>query len=119
MKLVITGSRHGHPDVERWMLKFAIKHGLPELTIVGDAAGVDAQAWEFAVSHLWSYAFIRVKRALGSPEMFHDRNQRMVELASKGDWLLAFPGPRSRGTYDCMRRANERGLNVRTAKVRT
>lgn len=118
VRLVITGSRYGHPDVERWMFAFAVKHGVPDLTIVGDATGVDDQAWQFAVTHLWSYAFIRVKRALGNPEMFHDRNQRMVNLADKGDWLLAFPDAKSRGTYDCINRGKARGLNVHTAKIR-
>lgn len=38
------------------------------------------------------------------------RNQQMVDLGA--DVCLAFPLPQSRGTYDCMRRAEAAGIPV-------
>lgn len=40
------------------------------------------------------------------------RNQKMVDLGA--DITLAFPGPNSRGTWDCIRRAQAEGIPVRT-----
>lgn len=42
----------------------------------------------------------------------HRRNQAMVDLGAS--LCLAFPLGRSRGTYDCMRRAHAAGIEVRT-----
>lgn len=43
-----------------------------------------------------------------------ERNARMVRWAAEreGSILLAFPGPTSRGTWDCVRRAVAAGLRV-------
>lgn len=39
----------------------------------------------------------------------HERNQRIVDVA---DAMIAFPGPRSSGTWDAVRRAKKRGIPV-------
>ncbi|QMU19314.1 DUF2493 domain-containing protein [Gordonia rubripertincta] len=39
------------------------------------------------------------------------RNQKMVDLGA--DVCLAFPAANSRGTWDCVRRASEAGIQVR------
>jgi hypothetical protein len=36
----------------------------------------------------------------------------MVALAGPGDWLIASPGPASRGTWDCVAQGRARGLRV-------
>lgn len=116
MKVVITGTRKGRPDVSYWLRKFVDKHGVPTF-IIGDAPGVDGDALEICRAKKWPAVRCLVNPLLPSPERFHVRNQFMVDLASPGDWCLAFPGPDSRGTYDCMRRAKERGLQVAKLKV--
>ena len=112
MRLVITGTRRGRSDVWDTLTRYALKHGLPELVIVGDQTGVDAQAWQWAMENNASHARIYVKPQLMSPRRFHDRNQRMVDLAGPGDMCLGFPDQQSRGTFDCMKRARARGLEV-------
>lgn len=46
----------------------------------------------------------------------HRRNQRMVDLGA--DVCLAFPTHDSRGTWDCVRRAEAAGIPVRVAPKR-
>lgn len=56
----------------------------------------------------------RLGRKAGS-----ERNGRMVEWAAKvpGSVLLAFPGPTSRGTWDCVRKAQAAGLAVIVRRI--
>jgi hypothetical protein len=112
MRLVITGTRNGHPDVERWMSAFGAKYGVPELTVLGDARGVDAQAFEFVNRQSWSYALLRANWKELGDGAGRERNERMIALASLDDWGLAFPGKNSPGTYHCLRLAEEKGLLI-------
>lgn len=46
------------------------------------------------------------------------RNGRLVAWCAKaGGVLLAFPGPKSRGTWDCVRKAQSAGLALVVRKV--
>ena len=117
MRVVITGARHGHPSVDRWMHAFVAKHGVPELFIIGCALGVDQRARFLCRVYRWSHVIVYADEALPSPERFRERNQRMVDLAHVGDWCLAFPRPESRGTWDCVLRAKQRGLQVAVCKT--
>lgn len=112
MRVVVTGTRRGRADVGRVLAAFVDKHGLPELFILGDQRGVDEHARRACETLGWSYARIAVQHALGSPGKYHDRNERMAALAGPGDWCLAFPDADSRGTWDCVGRARDRGLTI-------
>lgn len=112
MKLVVTGTRRGRPDVAYWLDRWARRYGLPEVLIVGDADGVDAQAVMWCGETRPLLQRVVVNPLLASPHRYHDRNQRMVDAAEPGDHCLAFPDPESRGTWDCVRRARARGLRV-------
>lgn len=102
MKWVVTGSRYGHPYVERVLDALLRSKGTPVQVVCGDAAGVDTQAWDWCVANGFQQLAIqvRVNDALGSPRKFHDRNERMVRMCSGGDRLLAFPNGESRGTWN-------------------
>jgi hypothetical protein len=41
-----------------------------------------------------------------------ERNQLMIDSCSPGDHLIAFPSPESVGTWDCVRRAWNKGLVI-------
>ena len=95
-----------------WLDRWVKRYGMPKVLIVGDAPGVDAQALMWCGEERPLLHRVTVDRRLPSPERYHDRNQRMVDAAEPGDHCLAFPDPESRGTWDCVRRARERGLVV-------
>jgi hypothetical protein len=117
MRLVITGSRRGHPDVRRWLTAWHERHGAPQMCIVGDANGVDAEAFSVARELGWEVWMLRVDPSLPSPRRYHDRNERMVGLACSGDVCLAFPDEESRGTYHCAWLAKRAGLTVHFART--
>lgn len=71
---------------------------------------MDRQALDYVRRHRWPFKYVAVVASMPSPQRFHDRNQRMVDLAESGDYLLAFPDADSRGTWDCYRRGKARGL---------
>jgi hypothetical protein len=120
-RVIVTGSRY-LPDVEPVVTALEnILNGLaPGQTLIvvtgGCRTGADAYA------SIWAY---RVARHLEWPvtEETHpadwsrgkqagpERNQRMVDLGA--DLCLAFPLGASRGTRDCMRRANAAGIPVK------
>ncbi len=112
MRVVVTGSREGRSDVVHWLRRFVAQHGVPELFILGCAPGVDTVARWLAGRMRWSHVVVYADESKPSPERYHDRNQRMVDLAEPGDWCLAFPVAGSRGTWDCVRRAQGRGLRA-------
>jgi len=121
MKLVVTGSRRGHPSLRPWLLRWVDRFGHPSLAIVGDnddtEDSVDKRAFEFFVQLGCNTLKVCVNSAAPSPQRFHDRNQRMVNFADPpDDWLLAFPDSESRGTWDCLRRGQARGLVCMVAK---
>lgn len=115
-RILVTGSR-------KWTDRERIRMALlwawcelgcePDCVLVhGDCpTGADALAAE-----IWSLAHLPVeahpadwenlKRAAGPI-----RNQEMVNLGA--DLCLAFPLPESRGTFDCMKRAERAGIPVR------
>lgn len=109
-RLVISGARGGHPDVERWLHHYGTGNGRPQLVILGDAHGVDAQAFVFCRRHRWPFAVLwaywdELGKAAGN-----ERNGRMVEIARPGDLFFGFPGPASVGTYDARDQAIALGL---------
>ena len=88
----------------------AIRQGRRVLVIAGDARGADALAAVWAVSHAVggeSHPADWEKHGKAAGPI---RNQEMVDLGA--DICLAFPLGESRGTRDCMRRAEEAGIPV-------
>lgn len=94
-----------------WLDRFVLRHGRPELVIVGCARGVDAQARAWAKARGLPFDVHRADWSLGR-RAGHVRNGAMVAAARPGDWLLAFPDVESRGTPDCARRGAQAGLRV-------
>lgn len=110
--VVIAGTRHNtRPDVAWWLDRWVRRHG-DTLFVLGDATGVDAAAFAHCEARGYDKRVVDVDRAIGSPRMFHDRNQRMVDIAGGVGVCLAFTDESSRGTWDCVRRARVAGLVV-------
>lgn len=113
MRILITGSRewHDYTAVE-YDLRHVAAGLLPEtVTVVhGAARGADTLA-AMAAKHLGCAVeehpadWDAHGKAAG-----HLRNQVMVDLGA--DVCLAFPTPSSRGTWDCVRRAERAGIPV-------
>lgn len=116
LRLVISGTRLGRPDVWYWLDRWMRRHGPPGLLIVGCARGVDAQAIAWAVERNVRYQVFRAawRRPDGSKDLSagNKRNAAMVAAARPGDWLLAFPDVESRGTPDCAAKGRRAGLRV-------
>ncbi len=112
-RLLIPGSRNGWDtdNLKHQLLGALIVLASGEGTVLihGDAPGVDTQA-----ADIW--------KGWGLPVEAHPadwsigkkagplRNQEMVDLGA--DLCLAFVAPESRGTRDCLRRAEEAGIPV-------
>ena len=112
-KVGMTGSRHYMPRHIMWPVLDEYFDNNPNmLLIVGDADGVDAIAIEWAELRGCPYkkyeADWSIGRAGGS-----QRNSRMVNENSDADVWLAFPLPSSVGTFDCIRKAKAKGIEVR------
>lgn len=117
LRLVVTGTRHGRSDVWFWLDRWVARFGVPELVIVGDATGVDTQARLWGEARGYPLHIERVEPRTPSPARYHERNQRMVDLARPGDWCVALPDRYSRGTWDCLRRAEHAKLRTRVCDM--
>lgn len=105
--VAIVGSR-------RWKDYDAFCEAMPALgeydhVISGGAPGVDSLA-ELLAQALGK-AFTKFPPDPKKPFTIaaHERNQRIVDAA---DAMIAFPGPRSTGTWDAIRRAKKKGILV-------
>lgn len=114
MKIMVTGGRHyrGVAQVNQ-ELDFELANATePMLLIVGDAAGADELAREWAMAN--PSVMLRVHRAewrkLGA-KAGPVRNQAMVD--EKPDLCIAFPG--GKGTADAVARCIKAGIPVRKA----
>lgn len=131
MRILITGSRRWSDQdaVERAIWRELDQAGLRHATIVhGGARGADTcAAGAAAVLHLdveahpadWSTCAPTCEHAARTdphgvaycPLAGPRRNQAMVDLGA--DVCLAFPLGESRGTWDCVKRAQTAGIPVR------
>jgi hypothetical protein len=117
---LITGSRHATPDDMRlvWQtldtcLPFA-PAGAPLIIVHGACpqGGVDLAADQWALRQVDAVAerhpadWACLGTAAGAV-----RNSHMVALGA--NLCLGFPGPRSRGTWDCLRKATNAGIPTR------
>lgn len=115
MRVLVTGGRDW-TNANAIAAVFAVLragfHTEDEVTLVhGAASGADHLAAQCAARMGW--------RVEPHPaDWSHDgdaagpiRNSRMIELGA--DICIAFPGPRSVGTWDCIRKAVAAGIPVR------
>lgn len=112
MRLLITGTRKGRIDVERWLERWAAKYAAPDELVVGGAPGVDTQAELYALRACWKVRVVPAEWRRWGARAGPLRNLAMVDLCGAGDHCLAFPAHGSRGTYDCVSRARAAGLSV-------
>ena len=105
-RLLITGSRDWS---DRRAIRWALLLRGPGTVVHGAARGADRIAGQIGAELGWPVeahpADWRRGRGAG-----HLRNQAMVDLGA--DLCLAFPLPGSRGTWDCVRRANAADIPV-------
>lgn len=118
-RILVTGSRNwtDRGAVRDALLRALGVHGWHEaVLVVGDATGADAIAAELWAADLSGsfrlgpiehhVAEWRTEGRAAGPR----RNQRMVDAGATV--CLAFPLERSKGTWDCIHRANEAGIPV-------
>ncbi len=116
-RILITGSREWTDlkSIETALLKATRQahHKREPIIIVHGACptGADEIAERLATFHGWrSEPYPALWDTDGYPQAGPMRNQRMVDLGA--DVCLAFPLGASRGTRDCMRRAEAAGIPV-------
>lgn len=123
-RILVTGSRN-------WTDRETLEHELadecdsfpgPVIVVHGDCPrGADAIAARFIREWGHKYGGITAEPHPADwdnqgPAAGPIRNQRMVDLGAV--LCLAFPLGESRGTYDCVRRANRAGIPVRVVPER-
>ncbi len=126
-RLIVTGWR-GATSEHRPLIEAALTvHRHEDITLVhGDGQGVDQLAAAIVTDWGWlvePHPAAWDRCGSGCPRQPHlrfrgveqycpyagpRRNTRMC--AAGADLVMAFPGPRSRGTYDCLRRAAQYGI---------
>lgn len=119
-RVVVTGSRDGHPGVEAALFRLIEERGCPRLLIVGDAKGVDQQALLWAKQNGVPWEVLRADWDAHGKGAGPRRNGVMVGRASRPGAIgvcAAFPRKGSRGTWDCIRQAHEAGFEVVIADV--
>lgn len=114
MRVLVTGSRHWHnrEAMRKALERVGAKFTTDRLVLVhGDCKGADRMAaeivaaWERWTVEAYPADWAGLGRGAG-----HARNQQMVDNGA--DVCLAFPTASSRGTWDCMKRANLAGVSV-------
>lgn len=119
MSILITGSRHAQPDIKNYseiMLLVARHMGesKPTMLVHGDAPGIDslgaalAEDWDDwrACAHPADW---KTHGKAAGPK----RNQEMLDEHPEIELVLAFPDPKSKGTWDMVKRAVNKHIPVR------
>jgi len=108
MRLLVTGSRDW---TDRQRVFDVLNRLRPTVIIEGGARGLDTIVSQLAKS--WGIPIITFPadwrtygKAAGSI-----RNQQMLD-EGKPDYVVAFPLPQSKGTWDMVRRARKAGLAI-------
>ena len=121
--VAIVGSRH-------WMDYAAFARTVRELLpsplfcveriVSGGATGVDWMAHRFSDAHEKEFIEYPVRRNdfRTFTEAAHARNQQIAaDLHAHNGVLIALPGPKSKGTYDTIRRCRALGVPVIVREV--
>lgn len=106
-RLLITGSRNWE---DREIIRNALLEHGPGTVIEGEAPGADRISREEAKKLGWPVEKHPAKWSSYGRGAGVVRNQEMVDAGA--DVCLAFPLPGSKGTPDCMRRAEAAGIPV-------
>ena len=125
--IVITGTRRSSPAVVAAIKQLVaeIKAEQPVLPVIihGGAPGVDETAGQlFGTANCWR---IDAPWALFEDLAGPTRNAAIVGAAAECDArglrvkAFAFPGPESRGTWDCVRKLRTAGIEVDVREIRT
>lgn len=125
INLVVTGSREDLTSyqmmVVRNMLDRIITTGHVNTIAIGDCpTGVDLFATQWAEKagfkpKIFKANWDRYGKAAGPK-----RNQQMIDWAKAQplpSFCIGFPGKKSKGTYDCLRRAREAGFEVLVVSI--
>lgn len=112
MNLLVTGSRNGHPRTEAILGAWVALHGVPNLVVLGDARGVDTQAYEWVRFVTANVLVLRADWDRHGKKAGMLRNREMVDAAGRGAHALAFPVGESRGTRNCIDLCQRAGLFV-------
>ena len=115
--LIVSGSRHGVPHLERGLMATCGRFGEPEAVFVREQTGVDQDTQAgVRANHLWLMPFA-ADMSKPSPKRYHEANEAMVNaavaMAQKTGMTVrcaGFPCGRSKGTWSCMRCARSRGV---------
>lgn len=119
-RILVTGSREWTDAYELGMalLYAGIGTPWPKITVVhGAAVGADSMAdtlTKWFRGKVEPYPVSPQEWRRFGKEAGHLRNQKMVDLGA--DICLAFPTASSRGTWDCVRRAEKAGIPVKIYK---
>lgn len=109
--LAIVGSRYWTDYAA--FLEAIHPHAILSATIVsGGAPGVDTMAERFAFEFRKDVVVHNPEaraNGLSFTAAAHRRNQLIVDQA---DRMIAMPGPKSKGTYDAIRRAQKKGIPI-------
>lgn len=111
-RILITGSRDWD-DLERMIEVLAPFDDIagPKRLNHGGARGADQMAGYIALSMGWDVEVYPADWDKHGKAAGHIRNQQMVDLGA--DVCLAFPKGESKGTRNCMKRAEKAGIEVR------
>lgn len=111
MKLIICGSRDIVPDYATVteLIDAATNGVVPKLIISGGCRGVDAVGEEWAHDH---DVPLRVYQAQWDAHGKKAGPLRNAAMVAEADAVVAICYPDSRGTMDCVRRAQAKGIPV-------
>jgi len=121
MKIMITGGRDFKDKDRMWKaLDYFLKNTTENIIIVhGDAVGADTLSKEWAEERGQEHSPYPIEKAEwdkygrgAGPR----RNHRMLQDNLDVDCILAFPGPKSRGTYDMIERGHIAGVPTKIYK---
>lgn len=115
VRIIITASRDWGMEFLGHLHDALVEHaGLgPHEFVLGDARGGDDWALGYAEERGWEVDRHEADWRPGGvyrPWAGNLRNQAMVD--SGGDLCLGFPLPGSKGTFDCMKRAERAGIKT-------
>jgi len=105
----VVGSRH-YSDYDAFadcLADYIAEYGQDAVIISGGANGADALAERYANEELEGSKIIyppdpEIVKSRGFTAAAHKRNQQIVD---KSDFIIAFVGPNSKGTWDTIKRA--------------
>lgn len=111
MRILVTGTRSGAKQefVDETLARVA-GDSWPVTLIHGDARGIDTQAGIVARTRGWTIEVYPADWNSYGKRAGSLRNQQMVDTGA--DVCVAFPGPDSIGTHDCIRRAKRAHIPV-------